>query len=404
MTDAGTDAVLAINAGSSSLKFALFATGPAQFPQAQFRGLLEGIGTDPHLLVHDANGATLAEQRWGADAARTHEDLLETLIAWIETHLAGSRLIGIGHRVVHGGADFTAPVRLNDDVVAALEKLTPLAPLHQPHSLSPVRAFLQSRPDLPQIACFDTAFHHTIPAVATRLPLPRAYAQAGVRRYGFHGLSYEYIALKLQQIAPDIAAKRVIVAHLGNGASLCATRNGQSIDTTTGFTALDGLVMGTRCGSLDPGVVLYLLQQRAMSAHDIEDLLYRKSGLLGLSGLSSDMRDLLASPDPAAREAICSFVYRLARETGGMAAALGGLDGFVFTAGIGEHAAKLRELACEKLSWLGITLDRDANARHAAVISAPGSRVVVRVIPTDEEWMIARHSLDLLAAPAPDAT
>ena len=390
-----TDAVLALNAGSSSLKFAVFKSGADGEVVAVSRGEIEGIGTAPHFIVHDAGGAILEEKRWPDGAAPSHESLVDGLLGWVDRHLGDDGLVAAGHRVVHGGRDFTAPLRLTGDVLAALEALTPLAPLHQPHSLMPVRAINALRPGLPQIACFDTAFHHTMPAVATRLALPRAYAEEGVRRYGFHGLSYEYIARRLRQVAPRLASGRVVVAHLGNGASLCAMRDGRSIDTTMGFTALDGLVMGTRCGAIDPGVLLYMLRQKGLSPHEVEQVLYQRSGLLGISGMSSDMRTLLASDQPHAREAVESFVFRVARETAALAASLGGLDGFVFTAGIGEHAAEIRTAVCERLRWMGVV---PGTAPAASCISAPESRVEVHVIPTDEEAMIARHTLKVLAA------
>ncbi len=395
-----TDAVLALNAGSSSIKFALFEVGPSGRLDRASQGQIEGIGTTPHFIARNPAGVTLAEQRLPNGADRLHEALLGDLLAWVEGHLGTAALVAVGHRVVHGGRDYAAPVRLDDSVIAALEGLTPLAPLHQPHSLSPIRALRALRPGLPQIACFDTAFHRTMPDVAARLALPRQYEEEGVRRYGFHGLSYEYIARRLGEITPALATGRVIVAHLGNGASLCAMHAGRSIDTTMSFTALDGLVMGTRCGAIDPGVLLYMLQQKGMSPHEVEDILYRRSGLLGVSGISSDMRALLASKEPQAREAVELFVFRAARQTASLAASLEGLDGLVFTAGIGEHAAEIRAALCARLGWLGVAIDPAANARHAARISRPDSRVEVRVIPTDEEAMIARHTLDVLAAGA----
>ena len=389
-----SDAVLTVNAGSSSIKFALFEAGRAA-PGVLARGAIDGIGTAPRFAAHDSHGGVLEERDLG-DAAQDHEALLGALLRFAETHLGGDRLIAVGHRVVHGGPDYGDPVLVSAETLSALEALTPLAPLHQPHNLSPIRAIARARPDLPQVACFDTAFHRTMPAVARRIALPREYEAAGVRRYGFHGLSYEYIARRLRALDPALAAGRVIVAHLGNGASLCAMRDGRSVDTTMGFSALDGLVMGTRPGSIDPGVLLYLMQQRGMDAQALEDLLYHHAGLLGVSGIGSDMRALLESDEAAAREAVALFVFRLAREAGALASSLGGLDGFVFTAGIGEHAAPIRAAACERLAWLGLVLDPAANARAEAVISAPTSAVVVRVIPTDEEGTIARHVMDVI--------
>ena len=355
------DAILALNAGSSSIKFALYRLAAADSLELVVRGAVEGIGAAPRFTARDAAGATLADKRWPDGAASDHEAVLGEILDWLDGQLGADRLLAVGHRVVHGGGEFAAPVRLTAEIIEALERLTALAPLHQPHSLSPIRAVLALRPGLPQIACFDTAFHRTMPPVAARFALPREYEQAGVRRYGFHGLSYEYIARRLREVTPRLAAGRVVVAHLGNGASLCAMRDGSSIDTTMSFTALDGLVMGTRCGALDPGVVLYMLQQRGLSPGEVEDVLYRRSGLLGVSGVSSDMRALLASADIRAREAIELFVFRIAQQTAALAASLEGLDGFVFTAGIGERAAAIRAMVGERLGWLGIAIDPVAN-------------------------------------------
>jgi acetate kinase len=386
------DAILAINGGSSSLKFGLFELHDESSPA--LRGQIESIGDAPRLRATDTQGAVIAERRWAKGTS--HDTLLSALLELVETHLGTDHLYAAGHRVVHGGTRFVAPVRVNPTILRGLEALTPLAPLHQPHNLSPIRAVAAARPSLPQVACFDTAFHATMPEIATRLALPRAISEAGVRRYGFHGLSYEFIATHLPVVAPELAGGRVIVAHLGNGASLCAMRAGRSIDTTMGFTALDGLVMGTRPGTLDPGAVLYLLRERGLSAAETEDMLYHRSGLLGVSGVSGDMRTLLASADPHARDAIELFVARLAREAGGLVSMLGGLDGLVFTAGIGEHAPEVRALACARLAWLGLRLDEPANARGLGRISAADSRVQVWVIPTDEEAMIARHTAETL--------
>ena len=393
------NAILALNAGSSSIKFGLFEAGKGSRLSLLSKGGIEGVGGDPHFTATDADGSVLEDRHWqGKDAA--YEAMLGALLAWAEVHVQPDTLAAVGHRVVHGGRDFTAPLRLTVDIVRQLDALTPLAPLHQPHSLAPIRALMALRPGLPQVACFDTAFHHTMPAVATRFALPRSYEAEGVRRYGFHGLSYEYIARALRRQAPALAVGRVVVAHLGNGASLCAMRDGQSQDTTMGFTALDGLVMGTRCGTLDAGVVLYMLQQKGLSAHEVEHVLYERSGLLGVSGLSGDMQALLASADPRAREAVELFAFRAGQETAAMASSLGGLDGFVFTGGIGEHAAEVRAMVCERLRWLGMALDTAANAGirtgGAGRISTPGSRVEVHVIPTDEEITIARHTHDMV--------
>jgi acetate kinase len=390
------DAILALNAGSSSLKFAVFDTGVREEILPRFRGEIEGIGTAPHLAARDAKGEVLIEKRWPDGPPQKHDDLVNELLGWVDSHLGGDELVAVGHRVVHGGRDFTAPVRITDDVLSALEKLTPLAPLHQPFSLGPVRAIQALRQALPQVACFDTGFHHTMPAVATRFALPRAYEDEGIRRYGFHGLSYEYIARRLPDVAPRLAAGRVVVAHLGNGASLCAMQGGRSIDTTMSFTALDGLVMGTRCGTVDAGVLLYMLQQKHLSPHEVENILYKQSGLLGVSGLASDMRTLLASDRPHAREAVELFVYRIARETAALAASLGGLDGFVFTAGIGEHAPEIRAAVCERLRWMGVVPASSIAASDRGRVSAPESAVEVHVIPTDEEAMIAQHTLEML--------
>ena len=392
-----TDILLTINAGSSSVKFALFEAAPADDPRLLSRGQIEGIGTAPHFLARDPAGAVLAERRWDGGAKLTHEAVFTELLRWVDGDLGGAPLAAAGHRIVHGGRRLIAPAPVTDALLAEMESLVPLAPLHQPHSLSAVRALAKLRPGLPQVACFDTAFHRTMPALARRVALPRALADEGIERYGFHGLSYEYIASRLPKTAPALAAGRVIVAHLGNGASLCALQVGRSMDTTMSFTALDGLMMGTRCGALDPGVVLYLLQAKGMSAEAVEHLLYNQSGLLGVSGVSSDMRALVESRDPHAREAVELFAFRVAREAGALAATLGGLDGVVFTAGIGEHVPLVRRLVCERLAWLGVVLDDAANERGDGRISADGSRVAAWVVPTDEERVIARYTLASLA-------
>lgn len=393
-----TEAILTLNAGSSSLKFALFRVDRPDTLALALRGEIEAIAAHPHFQAWDADGKALVDENWPDAAAGGSQPLFEKVIDWTEAHLGLDRLIAVGHRVVHGGPDHAEPERVTPDLLAALDRITPLAPLHQPQNLAPIRAIAAARPDLPQVACFDTAFHHTMPAVASRFALPREYEAMAIRRYGFHGLSYESIASRLPELAPALARGRVIVAHLGNGASLCALDHGRSIDTTMGFSALDGLVMGTRPGTLDPGVILYLLQERGMTASEVEDLLYRRSGLLGVSGgISSDMRTLLESPDPRAAEAVELFTYRIAREAGGLTSSLGGLDGLIFTAGIGEHAPPIRAAVCKRLEWLGVVLDPAANERGDALISAPQSRVEVRVIATDEERMIARHTLASVA-------
>ena len=387
-----TAAILTLNAGSSSLKFALFDAGSLT---ATVRGEIENLGDAPHLRARDAAGAVLAEQHWPGGLADPYATALDALMVFAQAHLGGNELGAVGHRVVHGGIDHGRPERLTPTLMAALVALTPLDPLHMAHNLAPMRVIAASRPALPQVACFDTAFHHTMPPVARCLALPRAITEAGVQRYGFHGLSYEYIASQLVTVSPGLAAGRVIVAHLGSGASLCALQAGRSIETTMGFSALDGLVMGTRCGSLDPGAILYLGAQ-GHSFADITDMLYRRSGLLGVSGISDDVRVLLASGDPHAKAALELFSYRMAGLVGSLASALGGLDGLVFTAGIGEHAAPVRAALCVRLAWLGLRLDETANAAGAGLISAVDSAIEVRVIPADEEAMIARHTRAIL--------
>lgn len=392
-------AIVSLNAGSSSIKFALFVlTGDG--PSRVAAGKLEGIGTAPHLVARDLNGDVLVDRTWDGGADLDHEALLQDLFAWAGAHLEGREIVGLGHRVVHGGGRFTAPVRVDDQVLTALDAFCPLAPLHQPHNLAAIRAIQTLAPDLPQVACFDTAFHHQTPEIATRFALPRALHDEGVRRYGFHGLSYDYIARTLGQIDPDLARGRVIMAHLGNGASLCAMHDGKSLDTTMGFTALDGLVMGTRCGAIDPGVVLHLLSQKSMSVAEVERLLYTQSGLLGVSGVSSDMRTLHQSQDSRATEAIDLFAWRVAREIGGLMSSLAGLDGLVFTAGIGENDPVIRALICQRLAWAGIVIEPAANQANAPLISAPASKVAVRVMATDEERMIALQTISTLGLSA----
>jgi acetate kinase len=392
-----TDAILVLNAGSSSIKFSLFAERSAELARIA-RGQVEAIYTAPHFVAEDAAGQPAGEKRWGAGAKLGHEGALAHIIDWLKaTHGGDHRLAAVGHRVVHGGTDYAAPVRLDAAVVAKLEKLVPLAPLHQPHNLAPIRALLQRAPELPQVACFDTAAHRSNPPLAQMFALPKELTDAGVRRYGFHGLSYEYIASVLPRFDERAARGKTVVAHLGNGASMCALDGGRSIASTMGFTAVDGLPMGTRCGAIDPGVVLYLMDERKLDARAIEKLIYTQSGLLGVSEVSSDMRALLESSDPRAKLAVDLLVYRIGRELGSLAAALGGLDAVVFTAGIGEHAAPVRERVCRQAVWLGVELDPQANARHGPRISAATSRTAAWVIPTNEELMIARHTRDLLA-------
>lgn len=349
------------------------------------------LAAAPRLIARDPAGAVLMDRQWACGLSDPFATVLGAMLAFADAHLGDDGLAAVGHRVVHGGAVHIEPAPITAALLAELEALTPLDPLHMPHSLAPIRAIAAARPALTQVACFDTAFHHTLPPVARRVALPRALEAQGVRRYGFHGLSYEFIARELGRQAPGLARGRVIVAHLGSGASLCALLDGRSIATTMGFSALDGLVMATRCGTLDPGVILYLLRQ-GRNVGEIEDMLYRQSGLLGVSGISDDLRVLLSSDDPRAAEAIELFTYRIATEAGGLVSALGGLDGLVFTAGIGAHSAPIRSAVCDRLAWLGVRLDAVANAEHATTISARASSVEVRVIPTDEEAMIAHHT------------
>lgn len=390
-----TDAILTLNAGSSSIKFALFGA-QANLPRLAAGGV-SGIGETPHLRIHDEHGTMIFDKIWDAGGQRTHEDLLTVLLDWVDTHLSGDELIAAGHRIVHGGETFFAPALLTETTLDELATLNPLAPLHEPHNLAAVRALLAVRTDLTQIGCFDTAFHHNAPEIVTRMPIPRHYFNEGIRRYGFHGLSYEYISRRLREVSPRLAGVRVIAAHLGNGASVCAMTGGVSVDSSMGMTALDGLMMGTRSGSLDPGAVLYFLQGAGMTADQVTDMLYKKSGLLGVSGISSDVQILEASTAPEAADAIALFVCSAARQIGGLIPSLGGLDGLVFTAGIGEHSPKIRAAICARLTWLGIIIDTGANDRNEALISGPDSVIEVRVIPTDEEAMIARHCLEFLA-------
>lgn len=387
--------VLSLNAGSSSIKFAVHGVDGFGELNAVASGKIEGIGTGPHFIARGANREVLVERHW-TDPSITYDVLLGEILTWLSDCPAADELTGIGHRVVHGGTAFLTPVLATSTAIEAMRKLEPLAPLHQPHNLAAIEAAMVALPGVPNVACFDTAFHCTQPDVATRLTIPRALSDEGIRRYGFHGLSYEYIAHFLEAQDPRLQRGRIIVAHLGNGASLCAMAGGRSVDTTMGFTALDGLMMGTRCGSLDPGVILYLQQHKGMSPEDIENLLYRQSGLLGVSGISADMRELLASPAQAAREAVELFVYRIAREAGALASSLGGLDGLIFTAGIGENAPVIRKLVGERLAWLGVAIDADANTAGRPVISLASSRVTVRIVPTDEETMIAKHTLAIV--------
>jgi len=389
------DAIAVLNAGSSSIKFSLFLVQGNELELEQ-RGQIEGIYTAPHFIAQDRSGKLAAEKSWGEGSELGHAGALEYLVAHLRAGLSGDRLTGVGHRVVHGGLEYTRPVRLNSGVLQALEKFVPLAPLHQPHNLAPIRLLLERLQDLPQVACFDTSFHRSNPEIAQMFALPSELHAQGVRRYGFHGLSYEYIASALPNFDREAASGRTVVLHLGNGASMCAMQAGKSVASTMGFTAVEGLPMGTRTGSLDPGVILYLMDQRGMDARAIEKLIYNQSGLLGVSGISSDMRALLASEDPRAKIAIDLYVYRIRRELGSLAAALGGLDAIVFTAGIGENAVPIRSRVCEDAAWLGVELDAQANAGAGPRISSATSEVSAWVIPTNEELMIARHTRRVL--------
>lgn len=389
-----SDAVLVLNAGSSSIKFGLFATAEAE-PRLLCHGLLDEQEKAPRLLVTDTSGKALFEKH--STAGGEHMELFVDIFDWIEDYLGAGRLAAVGHRIVHGGREFSRPAVVTGEVLAALEALTPLAPLHQPRCIAPIRAIRAVQPDMTQIACFDTAFHHHLAPPVSRFAIPRRYEEQGLRRYGFHGLSFEYIATRLAALSPAFAAKRIVIAHLGSGASLCALHEGQSCDTTMSLTPLDGLVMGTRCGAIDPGVLLYFLQHEKMSPDELQHLLYEKSGLLGVSGLSADMRALLASEAVSAREAVDLFVHRVAAEVAVMASTLQGLDGLVFTGGIGEHAGEIRRRICERLGWLGITLDTEANRQSRQEIAARDSKVDVLVIPTSEETTIARHCAALLS-------
>ncbi|MDP3583887.1 MAG: acetate/propionate family kinase [Thiobacillus sp.] len=392
-------ALLILNAGSSSLKFAIYLAGPANALQIRYRGVIEEIGREARFrLLHAADAEDRVDR---AVPAADHEQALRHLLDWLHTRHPDLSLSAAGHRVVHGGADYIHPVRVDAVVLSDLEKLIPLSPLHQPHNLAGIRALARLRPDLPQVACFDTAFHHTLPPRARRFALPRELDERGIRRYGFHGLSYEHIAAVMPDYLGDAAAGRVVVAHLGNGASLCAMQHGRSVETSMGFTPLDGIPMASRCGALDPGVLLYLLREEGMSLDQLDDLLHHRSGLLGLSGISGDVRVLQASDDPHAAEALDLFAYRTSQAIASHAVALDGLDALVFTAGIGEHAASVRAAICRRLAWLGLELDDAANHRHGPCISPPHSRISVWVIPTNEEYVIARHAWALTADERP---
>jgi acetate kinase len=392
------DAILVVNAGSSSLKFQVFAVkGSGGELDCLVKGQIDGVGTRPRLKAEGADKKTLIDQTYGADKIPDLSAAIQVAGDWLRT-TQKVNLLAVGHRVVHGGPEFDRPVRITPEVTAQLARYVSLAPLHQPNNLAPIRALLERRPELPQVACFDTAFHRTHSALADYYALPQRFYEEGVRRYGFHGLSYEYIAQRLPHVAPNTANGRVIVAHLGSGASMCAIANGRSVESTLGFTALDGLPMGTRPGQLDPGVVLYLVAEKGMNPAAVQDLFYKESGLKGLSGISNDVRELQDSKDPKAAFALDYFAYRAGLYVGMLAAALGGLDAFVFTAGIGENSPTMRARIAERLAWLGIDLDATANNNGSTLISKKDSRIPVYVIPTNEELMIARHTLELLSA------
>jgi acetate kinase len=389
------DYALVLNAGSSSLKFCVYCRPADAGWRLEARGQIDGIGTSPRLTAKDGAGAPKADEKLGP-SVKDGRAALDVLAGWLRSHYGGSHVLGVGHRVVHGGANYAGPVLVSPTVLEELRALIPLAPLHQPYNLAAIEAVGERLPGVPQVACFDTSFHRGQPAVAELVPLPKEIRDAGVQRYGFHGLSYEYIASALPEVAPRVADGRVIVAHLGSGASLCALKGRKSVDSTLGFTALDGLCMGTRPGSVDPGVILHLFQTVGLSAAQVEKMLYKQSGLLGISGISNDMRDLLDSPDPAARLAVDYFVYQAAKQVGALAAVLGGVDALVFTAGIGERSAEIRRRIVEASAWLGLTLDPAANAGHGPRLSSAKSQVSAWVVPTNEELMIARHMSTLL--------
>jgi acetate kinase len=395
------DLIIVLNAGSSSLKFTIY-SAHGEKPAALYDGQIEGIGTEPRFKVKDGAGKVVEDKKWPPGSPLDHEGAIDALFAWGRGVLnSADRIVAVGHRVVHGGLEYTKPTVVNEHILADLEKFVPLAPLHQPHNLAAIRIVAKRNPGIPQVACFDTSFHTSIPAVAQAFALPRKYTEQGVRRYGFHGLSYEYISTVLPGVDPEAAKGRTIVAHLGNGASMCAMQGLKSTACTLGFTAVEGLMMGTRCGTLDPGVMLYLMDECGMNTRALENLIYKESGLLGVSGISSDMRTLLESTDPRAAEAVELFAYRITRELGSLASALGGLDALVFTGGIGENAAPIRERVCRAAQWLGLEYDEKANAGGGPCISREGSRLRAWVIPTDEELMIALHTRQALSGQVP---
>jgi len=391
------DAILVLNAGSSSIKFSVFFARNDNLELAS-RGLVEGLYTSPRFVAKAPDGAVISEKSWGDGVKLGHDGAIEHLRLFLRENHRELRLAGVGHRVGHGGVKYFQPMLVDEQALADLEQLIPLAPLHQPHNLAPIRLDLERMPEVPQVACFDTAFHQSNPPLAQMFALPQALTDGGLRRYGFHGLSYEYIASVLPARAPRAAAGKTVVLHLGNGSSMCAMNAGKSVATTMGFSPLDGLPMGTRCGALDPGVILFLLEQKKMNADAIEKLLYSQSGLLGVSGICSDVRTLLECQDPSARLALNLLIYRIGRELGSLAAALGGLDAIVFTAGVGENAVLIRERVCRDVTWLGVELDAAANARpgKSGAITTAQSRVAGWVLHTDEELMIARHTARLL--------
>lgn len=391
------DAVLTLNAGSSSIKFALFTYADEIPGTPEIFGQIDGIGARTHLKVKDKSGKVVDDVDLPVPESGRHRAALSFLVDWLGKQPNAWRIVAVGHRVVHGGDRYSQPVRIDDETLAVLNSFAPLAPLHQPHNIAGIEAMSAALERIPQVACFDTAFHRSQPSLVQMLPLPRWISAEGVRRYGFHGLSYEYIAHVLPQHLGERSQGKIIVAHLGNGASVCALAERKSQDSSMGFSAVDGLMMGTRTGSLDPGVILYMMQNHNMDASALERLLYKESGLLGVSGVSQDMRELLASQEPSAREAVDLFCYRLVRQIGAMAAVLQGFDALVFTGGIGENAAPIRERTCAALAWFGIDFDAEANAGRRNVITYPDSRVTVLVIPTNEEWMIARHTATLIA-------
>jgi acetate kinase len=391
------DTILVVNAGSSSVKFQVFGAGRDGAADRLIKGQMDGIGTRPRLRAQAADKAPLVDQSYAPEQVSDVRAALETAGAWLRD-TQKLEPFAVGHRIAHGGPEYDRPILIDDEVLTRLERYVSLAPLHQPNNLAPVRSIRARMPGLPQVACFDTSFHRGHSAIVDHYAIPERLYAEGVRRYGFHGLSYEFIASRLPHVAPEIAAGRVIVAHLGSGASMCALSGGRSIESTMGFTALDGLPMGTRPGQIDPGVVLYLIQEKRMSAAEVQAFLYQECGLKGLSGISNDVRELEASPDPRARFALDYFAYRVGLQAGLLAAALGGVDGFVFTAGIGENSPGLRARIAEKLAWLGGTLDRAANAAGAPLISMRDGRLAILIVPTDEELMIARHTMALLSA------